>query len=240
MHKIAYRAIFAACLLGGVVAIGGIGFNWLNRVGDTEEHAPPQKRAKSQDDSVTRNETRIQVLVKEIQEELLREEQRQERVPQNGSFAADSDATNAPFRPMTVRMLERLNEERIRRHLAPVSEHRLLGTVALRHTLDQARQGEISHTGSDGSTVASRIYDTEVNPRLMWRQIGEIVAMNWNMDDPVETAIQSWIDSPGHNEQMFTAVYNYAGGGVARGAKGDYYFTIVFMCLPEQNVPEKR
>ena len=57
---------------------------------------------------------------------------------------------------------------------------------------------------------------------------GENVAYNIGYDDPATMAVQGWIDSPPHHENI-VGTYGLAGVGIARGAEKTYYFTQIFV-----------
>jgi hypothetical protein len=57
--------------------------------------------------------------------------------------------------------------------------------------------------------------------------VGNIV---WNtFSNSVETAVDGWMNSPGHRTNIFNAVYTHTGTGVADDSEGGFYFTQVFM-----------
>lgn len=63
---------------------------------------------------------------------------------------------------------------------------------------------------------------------LTYRGAAENVAYNQGYSQPVDEAVKGWINSPGHRQNM-EGNYDTAGIGIAQNAKGEYYFTQVFM-----------
>lgn len=63
---------------------------------------------------------------------------------------------------------------------------------------------------------------------MPYRQVAENVAYNFGYSDPVEQAVEGWIESPGH-EQNMSGNYEISGMGIAVNAEGEYYFTQLFV-----------
>jgi uncharacterized protein YkwD len=61
-----------------------------------------------------------------------------------------------------------------------------------------------------------------------YEEVAENVASNRGHSDPVEAAVAGWIKSNGHRENM-KGKYNVTGVGVAQNARGQYYFTQIFV-----------
>ena len=60
--------------------------------------------------------------------------------------------------------------------------------------------------------------------------VGENVATNQGFPDPAETAVQGWLDSPPHRENI-EGDFNLAGVGIAENADGLFYFTQIFALI---------
>jgi uncharacterized protein YkwD len=117
-------------------------------------------------------------------------------------------------------MLDGVNAERSARGLAPMRFDDRLVLAAQRHSDDQARRGQMSHTGSDGSTVGTRVdragYD--------WRSVGENVAAG---QPDVAAVMAAWMASAGHRRNILSTNTDI-GVGVAFGQDGRPYWTQVF------------
>lgn len=57
---------------------------------------------------------------------------------------------------------------------------------------------------------------------------GENLAFNQGYNDPVRVAVEGWIKSPGHQDNM-VGDFDLTGIGIAKNAKGEYYFTQLFV-----------
>ena len=117
-------------------------------------------------------------------------------------------------------LLRLVNVERRRVNARPLALSPQLTAAAQRHSQDMATSRRMSHTGSDGSTMRSRIDDTQYR----WSTIGENVAMG----QPNAAAVMSaWMNSPGHRQNILNPAFTELGIGYATGA-GRPYWTQVF------------
>jgi uncharacterized protein YkwD len=121
-------------------------------------------------------------------------------------------------------VVERINAIRRERGLSALQANATLAQVARDYSCLMARRDFFSHTGPDGSTVADRVREVGVEYRL----VGENLARNTNARQPVELAVQGWMDSEGHRENILRAAFTETGVGICR--EGDrYYFTQIFL-----------
>jgi uncharacterized protein YkwD len=95
-----------------------------------------------------------------------------------------------------------------------------LVSAAQQHSDDQARVSRMSHTGSDGSTVAVRV-DRVGYP---WQSLAENVADGY---PDVTTVMARWMASDGHRRNILSANVDL-GVGLAHGADGRPIWTQVF------------
>ena len=63
---------------------------------------------------------------------------------------------------------------------------------------------------------------------ITYQSAAENVAFNKGYIQPDATAVKGWLDSPGHHQNILGR-YNLTGIGVAQNAKGEYYFTQIFV-----------
>ena len=117
---------------------------------------------------------------------------------------------------------DQINAYRRRRGLSPLEFDSYISQIARTHS-QQMASGQVNF-GHDG--VQQR-YDA-IGQRTPYRQVAENVAWNSGYSNPVERAVEGWIDSPGHHRNL-TGPYERAGVGVAINSEGAYYFTQIFM-----------
>jgi uncharacterized protein YkwD len=127
-----------------------------------------------------------------------------------------------PAAPVTVgsTLIDLVNAERAARGLPPMVADAKLELAAQRHSEDQALHQSMSHTGSDGSTLAQRVDRVGFS----WRSIAENVAYGYATPADVMAA---WMISSGHRANILSA-NTRIGVGLAYGANGQAYWTQVF------------
>jgi uncharacterized protein YkwD len=113
-------------------------------------------------------------------------------------------------------LLRLVNVERRRVNAKPLVLSPQLTAAAQRHSQDMAANRRMSHTGSDGSTMRSRIDDTQYR----WSTIGENVAMG----QPNAAAVMAaWVNSPGHRQNILNPAFTELGIGYATAANRPYW-----------------
>jgi uncharacterized protein YkwD len=101
-----------------------------------------------------------------------------------------------------------------------------LAEVARLHSEDMACQKFFSHRGSDGSMVDDRADKLGIRN---WSAIGENIAFERGFDDAANFAVDRWMESPAHKQNLLDKRWKETGMGVAILPDGTYYFTQVFL-----------
>lgn len=117
-------------------------------------------------------------------------------------------------------VLEWTNAERARLGLPPLRCNRSLNLAARRHAENMARRNLLSHV-LDGLSVTDRI--SAVGYR--WFAAGENCAQG---QPTPRDAVRSWMQSPGHRQNILSANYLEIGIGIAVSRGGEKFFTQVF------------
>ena len=114
-----------------------------------------------------------------------------------------------------------VNRYRQYRNLPPLVADPAILAQAKAHSEEMARSGTMNHDGF------ARRADL-VSQTIVYRSVAENVAFNGGHGQPDRVAVQGWIASPGHQRNML-GQYDLTGIGVAKNAKGEYYFTQIFI-----------
>lgn len=77
----------------------------------------------------------------------------------------------------------------------PVAWNDALFSAAQGHSLDMAKRNYFEHSSPEGSRVSDRVSAARYN----WKHVGENIAGG---DESIEEAVQGWLDSPDHCENM--------------------------------------
>ena len=147
--------------------------------------------------------------------------------PQPATSTAPStcDATaNSGFEDT---LLGLINQERQNRGLAPYGLQSQLRAAARAHSTDMACNSFLSHTGSDGSTVRSRVE----REGYRWSWIGEnIFASGDTSSGAPQRAFDWWMNSTPHRANLLSPNYTEIGLGYMYRSASAYggYFTAVF------------
>lgn len=98
--------------------------------------------------------------------------------------------------------------------------------VARLHSKNMAENKFFSHRGLDGLMIGDRADSVGLKK---WRAIGENIAYNRGYQKPTEFAVECWIKSDGHRENLLNVSWKETGVGIAIAGDGSYYFTQVFL-----------
>ncbi len=142
-------------------------------------------------------------------------------------FVADRDR---PYRlsaaAIEQQVFAMINAEREKKGLSRLDWSESLAALARVHSEDMAHEKFFSHRGSDGSLVDERADKLGLGA---WRSIGENIAYMRGYDDPAELAVQKWMESTAHRNNLLGPNWKESAVGVAMTADGTYYMTEVFI-----------
>ena len=124
------------------------------------------------------------------------------------------------------RAFDLINVERQRRGLRPLVWDGALTRIARYHSENMARDGVLNHVDRDGLDLRGR---AEVLGLRGWKALGENIAYNQGYSDPTAFAVERWMVSDKHRENILNEEFTHAGIGIARSADGRVFFTQVFM-----------
>jgi uncharacterized protein YkwD len=141
--------------------------------------------------------------------------------PAGGPPAAAAAATNDERRAF-----ELINAERQRRGRGPLALDGSLVRMARYHSENMARQNFFNHIDRNGLDLTGRAQVLGVRG---WRALGENIAYNQGYPDPSAFAVERWMISDKHRENILNGEFTHAGLGIARAADGRVFFTQVFM-----------
>ncbi|MEQ8676454.1 MAG: CAP domain-containing protein [Aggregatilineales bacterium] len=130
-----------------------------------------------------------------------------------------------PARPVAAvtapDVLTILNQTRANNGLHALSMNNELVVASQRHSNDMAATNNLSHTGSDGSSVGVRATQAGYS----WSNIGENIL--YRFDASGAGAFDQWWNSPPHRDNMMSATYCDIGITYTLAGNGRYYFTMV-------------
>jgi|GEM_PF-790765 len=128
------------------------------------------------------------------------------------------------------KILEFTNKEREKEGAPALKMNEKLFQAARDHSRNMARQQILSH-GLDGKQAWDRVSKTGYK----YTAVAENVAFNQKSPKGVVT---SWMNSPGHRENILNKQYTEIGIGIAKDEDGKPYYTQVFARPAKKGAPE--
>ena len=105
----------------------------------------------------------------------------------------------------------------------PLQRDAALDRAASAHARDMAARGRLGHEGSDGSKPADRV----TRAGYSWKAVAENIAAG---QSTAEEAVRTWLESPGHCENLMSPRYSETGiaHAINREAEKGIYWVQVF------------
>ena len=134
---------------------------------------------------------------------------------------------NSPSIPAVVMnssersIYNRVNQYRQSQNLPPLTIDPIISAQAKVHSEKMARVGKIGHEGFNDRVQS-------VSKEIVYRSAAENVGYSVGYAQPEAIAVEDWIGSPGHQKNM-VGRYDLTGIGSAKNAKGETYFTQIFI-----------
>jgi uncharacterized protein YkwD len=156
-------------------------------------------------------------------------------LPQWVEQLPDLPSTKAPPLPSTptqspetaeieAQIQQQINAIRQEQGLTPLQPNDRLAEVARRYSQRMAEQEFFSHTAPEGDTPDQRVRSAGI----VYVLVGENLFKGTNVPQPVEAAVEGWMDSPGHRQNILRSGYRETGIGVWRQGE-TYYVTQLFL-----------
>ncbi|EEW25506.1 CAP domain-containing protein [Rhodobacter ferrooxidans] len=138
--------------------------------------------------------------------------EQQSAAPSDNRPAVGRCAAPSRARGQIAQLVKLINAERRARGLPALRPSAKLERVAHAHACDNAAQGGYSHVGSDGSDLGQRLRRGGYKLRMAAENTG------WGFDTP-EKAMNFWMHSPHHRDNILAAGATEIGVGLADGAR---------------------
>lgn len=119
-----------------------------------------------------------------------------------------------------------INENRIARGLKRLKWSNKAAKLARHHSQNMAKYSFFSHVGKNGRLIDERAVDFGIKK---WQAIGENIAYNKGFENPAEFAVQRWMLSSTHKNNLLDRRWKESGIGVGITEDGMYFFTQVFL-----------
>lgn len=143
-------------------------------------------------------------------------------LPAKEISSTPTKATNIRPTSLEQSVHQQINQYRAQHNLPPLTIDPRITQQARLHSRAMAN-GKVSF-GHGG--FKQRI--NAINRVIPYRSASENVAFNQGYSNPGQQAVEGWIKSPGHRINI-VGQYNLTGIGIVKNAKGEYYFTQIFI-----------
>lgn len=123
--------------------------------------------------------------------------------------ALAADPTSSELRAAERLVLTRINEERAERDLRAIRMDPRIAAVAQARSADMVARQYFAHVDPDGLAPWDHLAAADIG----WSRAGEIIALDSRspVSDAARGAVQQWMASPGHHDQIVSTTFNYAG-----------------------------
>jgi uncharacterized protein YkwD len=125
---------------------------------------------------------------------------------------------------MEEEVRQQINQIRRQRGLSQLQRHDRLAQVARNYSQRMAAENFFSHTSPSGDSMVERVQSAGI----FYFVIGENLFKGTNLPQPVPVAVEGWMDSPGHRENILRSEYRETGIGIWRRGN-TYYVTQLFL-----------
>ena len=121
-------------------------------------------------------------------------------------------------------VLSQINATRATNGCDPLAANPQLTAAAARHANDVLANGVVGHTGSDGSSLVQRVTDAGY---ASYSSVGEVVFWGTGIGGLPATAVDWWMNSPGHRAiitdcKLTDAGFSAVSNGDRMAAAGDF------------------
>ena len=138
-------------------------------------------------------------------------------IPSNQPPKAPQPAQTPQTAQIEAQIRSSINQVRQKNGLQPLQNNEKLAQVARNYSRQMIEKNFFSHTGIDGSTLSQRVRAGNISYWI----VGENLFRSKNIPQPVSAAVDGWLKSPGHRENILRPVFRETGVGVWR--KGNTY-----------------
>lgn len=143
--------------------------------------------------------------------------------PPGGGGKGGDGSPSQTILDMETETSDLINGERALYDLGALTMREDLRQVARAHSQDMVDHDFFAHVNPSGDDPFHRM----AGAGITYSTAGENIAWN-NYPNSVETAVDGWMNSAGHRNNILNANFTMAGLGVAHDGAGGYYFTQVF------------
>lgn len=140
--------------------------------------------------------------------------------------AAEKITTDEIFDADEDEIFALVNDERQKQHLDVLIRDNQLAEIARDYSQQMADENFFDHFDSRGADVVVRVKKSNLR---RWSKIGENLFSVEGLSDFDHFAVENWMKSPTHRQNILDRDFNTAGIGIAESGTGEIFITEVFI-----------
>jgi uncharacterized protein YkwD len=122
-------------------------------------------------------------------------------------------------------LFDAVNAVREKRGIGKLQWHEGAAVAAQSHSRAMAERGFFSHTDPERGDLAMRMRANGVT----WNSVAENLFQQRGCPDAVQCAVDGWMQSSGHRQNLLNAIYTHTGIGISSNQDGTVYYTQIFL-----------
>jgi uncharacterized protein YkwD len=164
--------------------------------------------------------------VRDKQEEDSRNVEKRRAQPENAKIVSSVKPSELQILDYEKLAFALINQKRAEIGLDPLTWSDEVAKIARLHSENMVKFNFFSHRGIDGKMVDDRADSIGLTK---WTGMGENIAYNRGYKNPIETAVEKWMLSQSHRENLLSDRWKETAVGIAVTDDGTFYFTQVFL-----------
>jgi uncharacterized protein YkwD len=134
-------------------------------------------------------------------------------------------SSEADLRAAARQIFRRVNQERSRRGIDELEWYEPLAAEARLHSYNMVARWFFAHEDPIRGDLVKRLQAAGIR----WRSCAENIFNMRGYPDLASAAMEGWLGSPGHRENILAARFTHTGVGAALRVDGTYYVTQEFV-----------
>lgn len=133
--------------------------------------------------------------------------------------------TEKEMREMERKVFDGINAQRKKNNLSALIWDDKIMEAARSHSQNMATRNFFSHCDPRLGELDERLKRNKIE----WQMCGENIFYQKGYPNPVQIAVDGWMDSPGHKKNILTPEFTHSGVGIFRRTDGTFYYTQIFI-----------
>ena len=129
---------------------------------------------------------------------------------EKSGISSGADVQSERIARMESRIVDLINQIRAENKLKKLDTSPGMTRVARGYARRMVIENFFSHYDPSGESVVDRVKDAGID----YRRVGENIFGSYNLDDPGRAAVNKWMQSQGHRENILTPEFTETGVGI--------------------------